>query len=66
MNLKMSRSNEDSLWTAQCSVYNLPTFRLDVVIIRRQSVKMLVLYRRGSCACVPIWFGAKVEALTPM
>ena len=27
---------------------------------------MLVIYRCGSCACAPMWFGAEVEALTPM
>ena len=30
----------------------------------KQGAKMLVLYRRGSCACAPMQFGAEVKALT--
>ena len=42
------------LWTTECSVYNLPTFRLDALVILRAKVKrgakLMAIYRRGSRA----------------
>ena len=40
-------------------------FRLDALVILRakvkQGAKMLVPYRRGPCACAPMWFGVKLN-----
>ena len=61
-NIKTSIKTRILLWTTWCSLYNLPTFWLDAPVILRAKVKwharMLMSYRRGWCACMPMWLGS--------
>jgi hypothetical protein len=61
-------TNEDSLWTINCSEKNLLTFRLGALVVLRakmkRGAKMMVFYRHGYCVCTPMWFDA--EAVAPV